>query len=160
VATVVYILNHSPTQSVDGQTPYEVWHGARPSIHHMHTFGCVAHVKQGNKRLAKLEDCSTPIIFIGYEQGSKAWQFYDTVSRRVHMSCATVFKETRPWEWSTEDQGVVMGHEDPFMVEHVAVHAASGLAPVAPGRRQVMFSGPWVTHSHRFVDHRCYLAAC
>jgi transposase InsO family protein len=73
VATAVYILNRSPTQSLDGQTPYEVWHGTKPSVHHMCMFGCVAHVKQGNKRLTKLEDRSTLMVFIGYEPGSKAW---------------------------------------------------------------------------------------
>jgi hypothetical protein len=56
VVTAVYLLNRSPTKSVDGQAPYEVWHGVKLSVHHLRTFGCVAHVKQGNKRLAQLED--------------------------------------------------------------------------------------------------------
>jgi hypothetical protein len=73
VTMAVYILNRSPTHSLDGQTPYEVWHGTKPSVHHMRMFGCVAHVKQGNKRLTKLEDRSTLMVFIGYEPGSKAW---------------------------------------------------------------------------------------
>jgi hypothetical protein len=38
----------------------------------LHTFGCVAHVKQGNKKPTNLEDRSTPMVFIGYESGSKA----------------------------------------------------------------------------------------
>jgi hypothetical protein len=25
--TAVFILNRSPTQSIDGRTPYKVWHG-------------------------------------------------------------------------------------------------------------------------------------
>jgi hypothetical protein len=41
----VYILNRSPTQSIVGCTSYEVWHGIKPSMHHLCTFGCVAHVK-------------------------------------------------------------------------------------------------------------------
>jgi transposase InsO family protein len=45
VLTVVFILNRSPTQSVEGRTPYEVWHGKKPSVDYFHTFGCVAHVK-------------------------------------------------------------------------------------------------------------------
>jgi hypothetical protein len=70
--TAVYVLNRCPTQSVEGRTPYEVWHEVKPAVHHLRTFGCVAHVKQGSKRLSKLEDRSTPMVFIGYEQGSKA----------------------------------------------------------------------------------------
>ena len=45
VAMVVFILNRSPTRSVEGKTPYEVWYGAKPSVHFFRVFGCVAHVK-------------------------------------------------------------------------------------------------------------------
>jgi hypothetical protein len=72
VITVVFILNQSSTQSVEGKTSYEVWHGEKPSVHYFHTFGCVAHVKQGNKQLAKLKDHRTMMVFIGQEPGSKA----------------------------------------------------------------------------------------
>jgi hypothetical protein len=30
VITAVFILNRSPTQSIDGMTPYEVWHEVKP----------------------------------------------------------------------------------------------------------------------------------
>lgn len=92
VATAVYILNRSPTQSVEGSTPYEVWHGSKPTVSQLRTFGCVAHVKQGSKRLTKLEDRSTPtMVFVGYESGSKAWRFYDPNTRRVHVSRDVLF---------------------------------------------------------------------
>jgi hypothetical protein len=55
VNTSVFILNRTATQSIDGMTPYEVWHGRKPDIHFLRTFGCVAHVKQGSKQLSKLE---------------------------------------------------------------------------------------------------------
>jgi hypothetical protein len=70
--TVAFILNRSPTQSVDGRTPHEVWHGTKPSVTYLRTFGYDAHVKQGSKTLTKVEDRSTMMLFIGYESGSKA----------------------------------------------------------------------------------------
>jgi hypothetical protein len=97
VLTAVFILNRSPTQSVEGRTPYEVWHGMKPSVDYFRTFGCVVHVKQGNKCLGKLEDWSTMMVFIGYEPGSKAWRFYNPVTRRVHVSRDAVFEEDRAW---------------------------------------------------------------
>jgi hypothetical protein len=72
---------------------YEVWHGTKPIVSHLRTFGCVAHVKQGNKRLTKLEDRSTQMVFIGYESGSKAWRFYNPSTKRVHVSRDVVFEE-------------------------------------------------------------------
>jgi transposase InsO family protein len=97
VLMAVFILNRSPTQSVEGRTPYEVWHGKKPSADYFRTFGCVKHIKQGNKRLSKLEDRSTMMVFIGYEPGSKAWRFYNPVTRRVHVSRDAVFEEDRAW---------------------------------------------------------------
>jgi hypothetical protein len=41
VITAVFILNRSSTQSMEGKTPYEVWHGEKPSMHYLRTFGCV-----------------------------------------------------------------------------------------------------------------------
>jgi hypothetical protein len=72
VTTTTFILNQSPKQTVEGRTPHEVWHRFKHVVHFFPTFGCVARVKQGSKRPGKLEDRNTPIIFIGYEPGSKA----------------------------------------------------------------------------------------
>jgi IS30 family transposase len=46
INTAVYLLNRSPTKSLDGKTPYEAWHGKRPRVDHLRTFGCIAHVKK------------------------------------------------------------------------------------------------------------------
>jgi hypothetical protein len=53
VLTTVYVLNRSPIKSANGATPYEVWYGRKPSIHHLHTFGCVAHVRNTKPHLSK-----------------------------------------------------------------------------------------------------------
>jgi transposase InsO family protein len=117
VTTAVYLLNRAPTQSVTGMTPYEAWHGARPDVSHLRVFGCVAHVRDVRPHLKKLEDRSRPMVFIGYEPGSKAWRFYDPVGKRVHVARDVVFDEkpsgagnqkqylaraaTTPSRWST-----------------------------------------------------------
>jgi hypothetical protein len=33
------LLNRSPTKSVKGKTPYEAWHGRKPQVAHLRTFG-------------------------------------------------------------------------------------------------------------------------
>jgi hypothetical protein len=42
---VVYVLNRSTSKGAGGKTPYELWAGSTPSVQHLCTFGCVAHVK-------------------------------------------------------------------------------------------------------------------
>jgi hypothetical protein len=73
-----------------------IWHGHQPPVHFFRTFGCVAHVKAGGKPLTKLEDRSTPMVFVGNEQGTKAWRFYNPVTQHVHVSRDAVFEEDRP----------------------------------------------------------------
>ena len=93
IATAVYILNQAPTKVVDGMTPYEAWHGRRPDVHHLRTFGCVAFIKETRPNLKKLDDRGTPVVFIGYEPGAKAWRFYNPASRRAMVSWDVVFNE-------------------------------------------------------------------
>ncbi|CAO2147884.1 unnamed protein product [Urochloa humidicola] len=45
VSTAVFILNRSPTKALKGATPFEAWHGRKPDVSFLRTFGCVAHVK-------------------------------------------------------------------------------------------------------------------
>jgi len=98
VNTAVFLLNRAPTQSVDGKTPFEVWHGVKPPVHFLRTFGCVAHVKNGGQRLAKVDDRSTPMVFVGYEAGTKAYRFFNPALRLVHVSRDAVFEQERSWE--------------------------------------------------------------
>jgi hypothetical protein len=69
--TTVYVLNISLTKGVARKTPYEACHGRKPSVHHLRTFGCVAYVKNTSPNLKKLDDRSRPMIFVGYEHGTK-----------------------------------------------------------------------------------------
>jgi hypothetical protein len=117
VTTVVFFLNRSPTQSVEQKTPYKVWHGVKPSVHYLCTFGCVAHVKQGNKHLGKLDDHNMMMVFVNYKLGSKASRFYDPVRRCVHVSCDTIFEEDHAWELSEEE----VRDDEPFGMEYVTV---------------------------------------
>src|SRR5438128_1747601 len=86
VVTAVFLLNRAPTKSLDGMTPFEAWHGRKPVVHFLRTFGCVAHVKDVRPHPSKLVDRSRKMIFIGYEEGSKACRVLGPVSQRVHIT--------------------------------------------------------------------------
>lgn len=100
VSTAVYILNRSPTKSVQGKTPYEAWHGRKPNIHHLRTFGCVAYAKVTKPNQGKLADRSVKTVMLGYEPGSKAYRLYDPSSKKVIVSRDVVFDESKQWDWS------------------------------------------------------------
>ena len=71
-------------------------------MYHLRTFGCVAHVKKLGRGLHKLADRSVPSIFIGYEEGAKAYQVYDPVGKRLYTTRDVVFEERRAWDWITQ----------------------------------------------------------
>jgi hypothetical protein len=93
VNTAVFILNRCPTKGVEGMTPFEAWHGKKPAVHHLKTFGCIVYVRNTKPHLQKLEDRGRKMIFVGYEHRTKAFRAYDPETRRVHVSRDVVFDE-------------------------------------------------------------------
>lgn len=87
----VFILNRAPTKALKGRTAYEVWHRRKPNIAFLRTFGCIGHVKNTKPFLGKLEDRSTPMVFLGYEGGSKAYRLYDPKGGKVVVSRDILF---------------------------------------------------------------------
>ena len=65
IVTAVFLLNQAPTKSLDGMTSFEAWHGRRPAVHFLCTFGCVVHVKDVRPHPSKLADHSRKMVFIG-----------------------------------------------------------------------------------------------
>ncbi|WVZ88092.1 hypothetical protein U9M48_034645 [Paspalum notatum var. saurae] len=129
VSTAVFLLNPSPTKSVDGKTPYEAWHGEKPAVHFLRTFGCIAHVKVTRPHAAKLDDRSVKMVFVGYEPGSKAYRVYDPVAGRLHVSWDVIFDEARMWPW--EETGADL--DDTFTVEYTVARAIGGATrPTSP----------------------------
>jgi transposase InsO family protein len=105
VVTAVYLQNRSSCKGIGGKTPYELWTGSAPAVHHLRTFGCIAHVKVTTPHQKKLDDRSRRMIFVGYEPGSKAYRAYDPLTRRVHISRDILFDEAAQWTWTA-------GHDD------------------------------------------------
>jgi transposase InsO family protein len=98
VNATVYVLNMCPMQSIDGMTPFEVWHGRKPAVHHLRTFGCIVYVRNTTPHLKKLEGHGRKMIFIGYESDSKAYRAYDPIMKRVHVTRDVVFDEQARWD--------------------------------------------------------------
>lgn len=75
VNTAVYLLNRSPTKTLDSETPFEAWYGRKPGVSHLRTFGCTASVKLVGPNMSKLSDRSRKMVIIGYESGTKGYRF-------------------------------------------------------------------------------------
>ena len=73
--TVVYILNRVPSRVVP-MTPFELWKGWKPSLNHLHIWGCPVEVRIYYPQLKKLDSRTTSGYFIGYGINTKGYIFY------------------------------------------------------------------------------------
>jgi hypothetical protein len=92
VVMAAYILNRSPTKALNGRTSYEAWHERKPAVSHLRVFGCLAFGKELGY-IGKLDDRSTPRVFICYAEGSIAYRILDPGTRRVRTTHDIVFDE-------------------------------------------------------------------
>jgi hypothetical protein len=83
VGTACYLVNISPSSTLDDKTPQEVWTGKKPSLTHLKVFSCEAyvHVPKENKSMLdkKVEKC----IFIGYKYGLKGYKIWNPKTKKV-----------------------------------------------------------------------------
>ena len=75
-------------------TPYEAWHGRKPAVSHLRVFGCLAFAKELG-HIGKLDDRSTPGVFIGYAEGSKAYRILDPETACAHGARRCVRRRAR-----------------------------------------------------------------
>jgi hypothetical protein len=123
VMTVVYLLNWSPTHSLEGKTSYEAWHGNKPAVHHLCTFGCVSFMKVTRPHLSKLDDRGKKGVFIGYEAMTKGYRIFNPVDGRVHVSKDVVFDEGTFWSWDINDG---TSSSKTFTVEYTNIEPGEG----------------------------------
>jgi hypothetical protein len=131
VVMAVYILNRSPTKALNGRTPYEAWHGCKPEVSHLRVFDCLAFGKELG-HIGKLDDRSTPGVFISYAEGLKAYLILDPGIQCVHMMRNVVFDEGRGWAWGKAvDDGSTPTYDN-FTVEYIHFEGAGGVGSSLP----------------------------
>ncbi|XP_042460715.1 uncharacterized protein LOC122044264 [Zingiber officinale] len=77
VRHAVYLFNRLPTKALGECTPFEAWMGRKSHLTHLRVFGCIAYVKNTTPHLKKLDDKSSPMVYLGVEEGCKAHHLFD-----------------------------------------------------------------------------------
>jgi hypothetical protein len=115
VSTAVYMLDRSPTKSLEGITPYEALYGKKLRVEHLRVFGSVGLVKNIGPAVKKLSDRSTRMVFLGYEEGTKGYRMFDPVLGKLHVSRDVIFQEELGWEWENQGNNT---QPDYFTIQH------------------------------------------
>jgi hypothetical protein len=88
--TAAFILNKVPSKFVE-TTPYELWHGNKPTLLFLRVWGCEAYVEklQPDKLESKLEK----YIFVGYPRETIGYIFYHPAEGKTFVAKTGTFLE-------------------------------------------------------------------
>ena len=93
VMCATYVLNRCPTKALQSITPYEAWHGRKPSVAHLRVFGYLAYALVPVQHSKKLDDKAVKCIFVDYSFESKGYRLYHPQTKRILVSRDVVFVE-------------------------------------------------------------------
>ncbi|RVW41067.1 Retrovirus-related Pol polyprotein from transposon TNT 1-94 [Vitis vinifera] len=121
--TVAYILNQVPSKSMP-KTPYELWSGKKPNLHHFHVWGCKTEVRPYNPQLKKLDPKTISGFFVGYCIGSRGSRFYCSshTTRIIESDRAVYFEDEVNADPNFMPREIHFGEEHvviPFPTSHV-----------------------------------------
>ena len=75
-----------PTKALDGTTPFEAWTGEKPSVAHLHEFGCDIWVLDESKNRLKLSLKSKKMKFTRFMDRLRLIRYYDANTRSIKIS--------------------------------------------------------------------------
>ena len=94
VRTTCYLLNRSPTTTLDGSIPEEIWIGKKLNYSHLKIFGCEAFVHIPKENRTKLDDKSMKCIFLGYVDEDLGYHLWDPIKHKIIRSRDVIFNES------------------------------------------------------------------
>lgn len=94
-ATATYLQNRLLSKAVR-KTPYELWHGKKPSLKHIRVFGCRAFAYIPAEKRSKLQNRAVEGVLVGYSEHSKGYRILNPKTGKVIISNSVTFiEETR-----------------------------------------------------------------
>jgi hypothetical protein len=94
ILTTCYLSVQTPSRSVGGRTPYELYYSRRPNLAHLREIGSWAFVLVQNRNNPKIYARSVECVLVGYAPDAKAYRCYHRASRKIFISYNVVFIES------------------------------------------------------------------
>ncbi|KAJ9538956.1 hypothetical protein OSB04_031689 [Centaurea solstitialis] len=96
VNTACYTHNRSLIVKRFRRTPYELFRNRKPSIEHLHIFGCVCYILNNKDNLGKFDSKSDDGIFLGYSSISKTYRVFNKRRQAIEETIHVKFDESGP----------------------------------------------------------------
>ena len=94
LSTAAYLINRSPTTTLEDMTPFEAWYSKKPNVSHLRVFGCSRYVHIPKDERKKLDPKAKRCTFLGYGTTRKGYRLYDHNKSAVIYSRDVVFDES------------------------------------------------------------------
>ncbi|RDY10624.1 hypothetical protein CR513_04821, partial [Mucuna pruriens] len=114
---VIYILNRIPTKAIN-KTPYELWTGKKPSIKHLHIWGCPTEARPYRPHERKLDSRTVSCYFVGYGECSRGYNFYNPNSRSFFETGNARILEEVEFEKEENIRNVVFEEESVIDIDY------------------------------------------
>ncbi|GJY49220.1 retrovirus-related pol polyprotein from transposon TNT 1-94 [Tanacetum coccineum] len=124
VATACYTQNRSIIISTHGKTAYHIINDRKPSIKHLHIFGCICYITRDGGNLDKMKEKGDPCVMVGYSTQSKGYRVYNKRTRLIVESIHIKFDEIKEM-MSDHNSSDLAPQRQEMSVENVS----SGLVP-------------------------------
>lgn len=92
-STAVYLINRQPTPLIHMESPYHKLFSVAPNYSKLRVYGCLCFPWLRSYTNNKLEDRSTPCVFIGYSQTQGAYLCLQPSTGRIYISRHVRFDE-------------------------------------------------------------------
>nr|GEV90100.1 retrovirus-related Pol polyprotein from transposon TNT 1-94 [Tanacetum cinerariifolium]GEY18961.1 retrovirus-related Pol polyprotein from transposon TNT 1-94 [Tanacetum cinerariifolium] len=83
IATACYTQNRSIIIPTHDKTPYHILNDGKPSIKHLHIFGCICYITRDGENLDKMKEKGNQYILVGYSTQSKGYRIYNKRTRMI-----------------------------------------------------------------------------
>lgn len=94
VLCATYLINRSPLQTIQNDTPYFRLTGDQPSIEHLKVFGCLCYASTSVVNRNKFDPRARPCVFMGYSVSQKGYKLLDISSDVLFVSRDVTFHES------------------------------------------------------------------
>ncbi|GJR56003.1 retrovirus-related pol polyprotein from transposon TNT 1-94 [Tanacetum coccineum] len=95
IATTGYTQNISIIILTHEKTAYHIINDRKPSIKHLHIFGCTCYLTRDGENLDKMKEKGDPCILVGYFTQSKGYRIYNKRTRLIVESIHIRFDEIK-----------------------------------------------------------------
>nr|GEZ78955.1 hypothetical protein [Tanacetum cinerariifolium] len=136
VATACYTQNRSIVRLRHGKTPYELLHNKLSNLSFLHVFGALCYPTNDSENLGKLQPKADIGIFIGYAPTKKAFQIYNTRTRRIVETIHVDFDELTAMASKQSISGPALHEMTPAIISLGLVPKPTYSTPFVPPSRK------------------------